>query len=235
MRDPCSILKLQERSKYMSDYLKYINYEFEQSAEVFHVSTDTTILGMFLDNLYKKSVMDIGTGSGALLLYAKYKNAGHLIGVDIQEKALALAKKNIQRYSDYFELIQANINKLEYDKVDVLICNPPFFEVGNLRSSDAWNKAMFESDLSIEEMFKAFRKFMKDNGEVYTLYPAERFPEFYDMCLKCKLKIMRIQFVYDEKRPYAQRFVAKLKIGKMTKLKIDKPIVVNRGEFTLKV
>ena len=112
----------------MSDYLKYINYEFEQSAEVFHVSTDTTILGMFLDNLYKKSVMDIGTGSGALLLYAKYKNAGHLIGVDIQEKALALAKKNIQRYSDDFELIQANINKLEHDKVDVLICNPPFFE-----------------------------------------------------------------------------------------------------------
>ena len=108
--------------------------------------------------------MDIGTGSGALLLYAKYKNAGHLIGVDIQEKALALAKKNIQRYSDDFELIQANINKLEHDKVDVLICNPPFFEVGNLRSSDAWNKAMFESDLSIEEMFKAFRKFMKDNG-----------------------------------------------------------------------
>lgn len=218
----------------MSDYLKYINYKFKQNDEVFHVSTDTTILGMFLDNLYKKSIMDIGTGSGALLLYAHYHNAGHLIGVDIQDKALALAKENLIEYTSDYELIKANINELEHEKVDVVISNPPFFEVGSLRNSDAWNKAMFESELSIEQMFKAFRKFMKENGEVYTLYPAERFPEFYEMCLKYKLKIMRLQFVYDEKRPYAQRFVAKMKIGKMTKLKIEKPIMVNRGEFNLK-
>ena len=218
----------------MSDYLKYINYKFKQNDEVFRVSTDTTILGMFLDNLYKKSIMDIGTGSGALLLYAHYHNAGHLIGVDIQDKALALAKENLIEYTSDYELIKANINELEHEKVDVVISNPPFFEVGSLRNSDAWNKAMFESELSIEQMFKAFRKFMKENGEVYTLYPAERFPEFYEMCLKYKLKIMRLQFVYDEKRPYAQRFVAKMKIGKMTKLKIEKPIMVNRGEFNLK-
>ena len=218
----------------MSDYLKYINYKFKQNDEVFRVSTDTTILGMFLDNLYKKSIMDIGTGSGALLLYAQYHNAGHLIGVDIQDKALALAKENLIEYTSDYELIKANINELEHEKVDVVISNPPFFEVGSLRNSDAWNKAMFESELSIEQMFKAFRKFMKENGEVYTLYPAERFPEFYEMCLKYKLKIMRLQFVYDEKRPYAQRFVAKMKIGKMTKLKIEKPIMVNRGEFNLK-
>ena len=218
----------------MSDYLKYINYKFKQNDEVFHVSTDTTILGMFLDNLYKKSIMDIGTGSGALLLYAHYHNAGHLIGVDKQDKALALAKENLIEYTSDYELIKANINELEHEKVDVVISNPPFFEVGSLRNSDAWNKAMFESELSIEQMFKAFRKFMKENGEVYTLYPAERFPEFYEMCLKYKLKIMRLQFVYDEKRPYAQRFVAKMKIGKMTKLKIEKPIMVNRGEFNLK-
>ena len=178
--------------------------------------------------------MDIGTGSGALLLYAHYHNAGHLIGVDIQDKALALAKENLIEYTSDYELIKANINELEHEKVDVVISNPPFFEVGSLRNSDAWNKAMFESELSIEQMFKAFRKFMKENGEVYTLYPAERFPEFYEMCLKYKLKIMRLQFVYDEKRPYAQRFVAKMKIGKMTKLKIEKPIMVNRGEFNLK-
>lgn len=215
----------------MSDYLKYINYQFKQNDEVFHVSTDTTILGMFMDNLYKKTVMDIGTGSGALLLYAHNKNAGHLIGIDIQEKALELAKENITKYTLDFELIKANINELEHEKVDVLICNPPFFEVGNLRNSDAWNKAMFESELSLEQMFKAFRKFLKDNGEIYTLYPAERFPEFYEMCLKYKLKIMRLQFVHDIRRPYAQRIVAKLKIGKMTKLKVEKPILVNRGEI----
>ena len=216
-----------------NDYLKYINYDFKQVDDVFKVNTDTAILGMFLDDLHDKIVLDIGTGSGAELLYAHYHNAGKLIGVDIQKKALELARENISKYTRNFELINSSIQDLNIEPVDVIICNPPFFEVGNMRKSDTWNKAMFEETLSLEDMFKAFRKFLKDNGEIYTLYPAERFPEIYEMILKYKLKIMRIQFVHDTKRPYASRVVLKLKIGKMTKLKVSKPIIVDRGNFVI--
>ena len=215
------------------DYLKYINYDFKQVDDVFKVNTDTAILGMFLDDLHGKTVLDIGTGSGAQLLYAHYHGAGKLIGVDIQEKALDLAKENISKYTDNFELINSNIQDLKHEPVDVVICNPPFFEVGNMRGSDEWNKAMFEKTMPLEDLFKAFRKFMKDNGEAYILYPAERFPELYEMILKYKLKIMRIQFVHDTKRPYALRVVLKLKIGKMTKMKVLRPIIVDRGNFEI--
>lgn len=220
-------------TKKSKDYLKFINYDFEQQDDVFKVNTDTAILGMFLDDLHGKTVLDIGTGSGSQLLYAHYHNAGKLIGVDIQEKALALAKKNISKYTDNFELIYSTIQDLNLDPVDVIICNPPFFEVGNMRTSDTWNKAMFEETMPLEDMFKAFRKFLKDNGEIYTLYPAERFPELYEMIKKYKLKIMRMQFVHDVKRPFAQRVVLKLKIGKMSKLKVSKPIIVDRGMFEI--
>ena len=215
------------------DYLKFINYEFEQNDDVFKINTDTAVLGMFFDQMKGLSVMDIGTGSGALLLYAKYHGADKLIGVDIQDEALKLAEKNVSRYSDNYELIHSDIQKLEHDKADVVICNPPFFEAGNMRESDAWNKAMFETTMPLEDMFKAFRKFVKDNGQIYTLYPAERFPELYEMILKYKLKIMRMRFVHDKKRPYASRVVLKLKVGKMTKLKVEKPIMVERGVFEI--
>ena len=141
------------------DYLKYINYDFKQVDDVFRVSTDTAILGMFLDDLHGKTVLDIGTGSGALLLYAHYHNAGKLIGIDIQKKALELARENIANYTDNFELINSRIQDLNIEPVDVVICNPPFFEVGNMRKSDTWNKAMFEETLSLEEIFNAFRNF----------------------------------------------------------------------------
>ena len=213
------------------DYLKYINYDFKQVDDVFRVSTDTAILGMFLDDLHGKTVLDIGTGSGALLLYAHYHNAGKLIGIDIQKKALELARENISNYTDDFELINSRIQDLNIEPVDVVICNPPFFEVGNMRKSDTWNKAMFEETLSLEEIFNAFRKFMKDNGEAYILYPAERFPELYEAIVSHKMKIMRMQYVHDTKRPYAQRVVMKLKIGKMTKVKVSKPIIVDKGNF----
>ena len=213
------------------DYLKYINYDFKQVDDVFRVSTDTAILGMFLDDLHGKTVLDIGTGSGALLLYAHYHNAGKLIGIDIQKKALELARENISNYTDNFELINSRIQDLNIEPVDVVICNPPFFEVGNMRKSDTWNKAMFEETLSLEEIFNAFRKFMKDNGEAYILYPAERFPELYEAIVSHKMKIMRMQYVHDTKRPYAQRVVMKLKVGKMTKVKVSKPIIVDKGNF----
>ena len=217
--------------KMSKDYLKYINYDFKQVDDVFRVSTDTAILGMFLDDLHGKTVLDIGTGSGALLLYAHYHNAGKLIGIDIQKKALELARENISNYTDNFELINSRIQDLNIEPVDVVICNPPFFEVGNMRKSDTWNKAMFEETLSLEEIFNAFRKFMKDNGEAYILYPAERFPELYETIVSHKMKIMRMQYVHDTKRPYAQRVVMKLKIGKMTKVKVSKPIIVDKGNF----
>lgn len=216
-----------------NDYLKYINYPFKQNDKVFKINTDTAVLGMFFDDFHGKSVLDIGTGSGALLLYAHYHGAGKLIGIDIQKEALKLAKENVKNYTDNYELINTRVQDLEIDPVDVVICNPPFFEVGNMRKSDNWNKAMFEETLSLEEIFIAYRKFMKDNGEAYILYPAERFPELYEMIKKYKLKIMRMQFVHDAKRPYASRVVMKLKIGKMSKLKVSKPIIVERGNFTI--
>ena len=215
------------------DYLKYINYEFKQKDNVFKINTDTAVLGMFLDDLHGKTVLDIGTGSGALLLYAHYHKASRLIGNDIQKEALSLAKQNISKYTDNFKLINTKVQDLDIEPVDVVICNPPFFEVGNMRKSDNWNKAMFEETLSLEEIFIAYRKFMKDNGEAYILYPAERFPELYEMIKKYKMKIMRMQFVHDAKRPYAQRVVMKLKIGKMTKTKVSKPIIVEKGNFKI--
>ena len=216
-----------------NDYLKFINYPIIQDSEMFKVNTDTAALGMFLDDLKNKTVLDIGTNNGALLLYAHYHGAGKLIGVDIHPEALELAKLNLSKYTNDFELKHSYVQELEQEKVDVIICNPPFFEMGNVRSNEFYKTAMFEETMPLEEMFKAFRRYLKDNGEVYTLYPAERFPELYEMILKYKLKIMKMQFVHDKKRPYASRVIMKLKIGKMKKLKVLKPLMVERGFFEI--
>ncbi len=214
-----------------NDYLKFINYEIVQDSEMFKVNSDTAALGMFLEPLKRKTVLDLGTNNGALLLYAHARNAGHLIGVDIYKEPLELAKINLEKYTDDFELINSRIQDLNIEPVDVLICNPPFFEMGNVRENKFYKTAMFEETLPLDDMFKAFRKNMKDNGEVYTLYPAERFPELYNMCLKYKLKIMKMVFVHDENRPYASRVIMKLKIGPMTKIKILRPIMIKNGYF----
>ena len=83
-----------------NDYLKYIDLDIAQDDRMFRVNSDTTALGMSLDMMWGKSVLDIGTNNGALLLYAWKKKARRLIGVDIFPEALELAKENVSRYAD---------------------------------------------------------------------------------------------------------------------------------------
>lgn len=213
------------------DYLKYIDYEFIQDDELFKSGTDTTLLGMFLDNMKGKSILDIGTNTGALLLYGHYHGADKLIGVDIHDRALEIAKQNLERYSDNYTLYASRIQDLDIEKVDVVVSNPPFFEMNNVTPNIYLREAMFEESLPLDDLFKSFRRFMKDNGEAYIIYQADRFPELYEKCLEYKLKIMKMQFVHDVNSDHALRVILKLKIGKMSKLKVYRPIMLDKGEI----
>lgn len=217
--------------KKTSDFLKYIDYEFHQEDGLYKVNTDTILLGMFLDPLYGKSVLDIGTNTGALLLYAHHQGAKMLYGVDIHEDALKTAEKNLKACADNYKLIHSRIQDLELDPVDVIICNPPFFEMNNVTDDEYLKEAMFEESLPINDLFVAIRHFMKNNGTAYIIYHADRFPELYEMCLKYKLKIMKMRYVHDISSRHALRVMLKLKVGKMSKLKVEAPVMIDRGHF----
>ena len=214
-----------------TDYLKYTGFEFVQAENGYKVNTDTVSLGMFLDDMKNKSVLDIGTNTGALLLYALQKGANDLHGTDIHADALELAELNLKRYAASYHLYQSRIQDLKMDRVDVVICNPPFFEMNNVTEDSYFREAMFEESLPLKELFLAIRRFMKENGEAYIIYQADRFPELYDMCLQHKLKIMKMQFVHDIRSAHALRVLLKLKIGRMSKLKIYRPILIDNGSF----
>ena len=213
------------------DYLKFIDYEFIQDDRFIKANTDTAFLGVFLDKMNNKSVLDIGTNTGALLLYAHYKGAKYLYGVDIHEDALKVAELNLKKYSDNYKLYHCEVQKLDINPVDVVIANPPFFEMNNIAQDKYMREALFEESLPLNDLFTALRKFMKDNGEAYILYQADRFPELYEACKKYKLKIMKMQFIHDINSKHALRVMMKLKIGPMSKCKIYEPVMIDRGKF----
>ena len=217
------------KRKKKTDYLRFIDYEFTQDEQLFKSNTDTAVFGMFLDMMKNKSVLDIGTNTGALLLYAHYHGAKYLYGVDIHEEALKIAEENLKKYSDAFELYHSRVQDLNIDPVDVIICNPPFFEMNNVTDDRYFREAMFEESLPLNDLFVSVRKLMKDNGEVYLLYQADRFPEVYDMCKKYKLKIMKMQYIHDIHSKHALRIMLKMKIGPMSKLKVYEPVMIDRG------
>lgn len=216
------------------DHLKYTDIELLQDEKMFKYNSDTTALGMSLEEMKNRTVLDMGTNNGSLLLYAHQKGAKKLIGCDIFQEALDLAKLNLEKHTDNFELHLSRAQDLEIDPVDVVICNPPYFKMmRDVKEDEYYKRAMFEESLPLEDMFTCFRRFCKDNGVVYTLYPADRFPEFFAMAVKHKMKIMTLRFVHDKKKKYALRFIVKMKIGPMTETKVLNPIFIDHGDVFL--
>ncbi len=89
-----------------------------------------------------KAVLDLGTGSGALLLAALSQwpeSTG--LGVDASEAALAVASGNAQRLGlcGRARFVLGDWGQGIVDQFDLILCNPPYVESGALLASEVKN------------------------------------------------------------------------------------------------
>ena len=87
-------------------------------------------------------VVDVGTGTGAIILsLAKEFGRGILLGTDVSEDAIALAKENAERCGLAEKVKFAVMDGLDdFDEpqcVDVLVSNPPYVETAVWERLDA--------------------------------------------------------------------------------------------------
>ena len=125
----------------------YILKEKEFWSKSFFVNHDTLIprpetelMVEKLIKIYKDrkiSILDIGTGSGCILisLLSELKNSQG-VGIDVSKKALAIAKKNseIHRISHNIKFFNQSVDSKFNIKYDLIVSNPPY-----IRSSEIKN------------------------------------------------------------------------------------------------
>lgn len=163
---------------------------------------DTVLLAKFLNLPARlKTLLDVGTGNGALLLYASEMTKANLFGVEIQEERFQMAKHNIQlnHLEHRSKLILGDYLNTSFKNLDCIICNPPFFKTAHedqlsLETSD--QIARHEQTLSLSKLIAKVSEQLKFGGYFYMVHRADRFAEIVFECKKHQLAIKRVKFVH---------------------------------------
>ena len=141
------IFKEYLKRRLRNEPIAYILGEKEFWSKSFYVNKNTLIprpeTELMVDklvNLYKAkniSILDIGTGSGciilSLLLNIKQSSG---VGIDISKKAILLAKKNAVRHklSNRVKFLIRPLDELFNNKFDLIVSNPPYIERKNIKN-----------------------------------------------------------------------------------------------------
>ena len=123
-----------------------------------HETTSMMIDSLLAADLSGKNVLDHGTGTGVLAIFAKHLGAAQVIAVDIDEKSVENAKENaalnnekieVLHTSSFqfspctFHLILANIHR------NVLLANMSAYAASLQAGGEVWLSGFYETDVPI--------------------------------------------------------------------------------------
>ncbi|MEG0404102.1 MAG: methyltransferase [Anaerorhabdus sp.] len=198
---------------------------------MFRINSDTHFLGKFIEVKKDESVLDIGCNNGALLLYASEFKPKKLVGVDYFLEAIELAKENLEHNRVEANLICTKIQDYRGEIFDVIICNPPFFKIGessNVNESEYLRIARHEEMLTLSELLLSVRRLLKSEGRFYLVHRSQRMAEIIEEAAKNGLKIKRMKQIFDENKEYSTSTLFEIVRGKNNQVLVEKPIFINR-------
>ena len=144
-----NILKFKKyiRRRSKNEPVAYILGEKEFWSKKFIVNKDTLIprpeTELLVEKLVKLfkgkkiSILDIGTGSGCIIL-SLLSNLEKSVGlaVDISKNAILIAKKNAERHklSNRVKFLNKSFESIFSKKFDLIVSNPPYIERKNIKN-----------------------------------------------------------------------------------------------------
>ena len=152
---------------YLINKKEFWKDEFYINKDVLIPRPDTElIIEQVLKNYLKQShlqVLDIGTGSGCILLsIIKERPNFYGTGIDISKKSINVSKINAKQLNltNRVKFIHSSVDNFNIGKYDLIVSNPPYIELLSLKylEKDVVN---FEPMLALSGGFDGFSKIRK--------------------------------------------------------------------------
>jgi tRNA1Val (adenine37-N6)-methyltransferase len=175
---------------------------YRQTEDCFPVGTDSVLLSAFVRVSKRAKVCDLGCAGGILplLLCGRHEEI-KVTGIEISEKAAAVARENAERnnLSDRIEIITADMRtvSLPAGSFDTVVCNPPYYKEnsGRLPKKTSMQAARAETSCTIEEVCATAARLLRFGGIFFSVYKPARLCELLSAMEASKLTPKRLRFV----------------------------------------
>ena len=160
---------------YLINKKEFWKDEFFVNKDVLIPRPDTELIIEQVLKIYSKDVqlqvLDIGTGSGCILLsILKERPNFYGTGIDISKKSINVSKFNAKQLNltNRVKFFHSSVDNFKIGKYDLIVSNPPYIELLNLKylEKDVVN---FEPKLALSGGFDGFSKIRKVINKAKTL------------------------------------------------------------------
>jgi tRNA1Val (adenine37-N6)-methyltransferase len=167
-------------------YFQFKQFTIYQDQCAMKVCTDACILGAWFAEKIPSysSVLDIGSGSGLLMMMLAQKSKANIHGIEIDLPSFKQLKENIShsKWKDKLKAFPGDARTFSFPgQYDFIITNPPFFENDLQSTEDNLNVAKHSKLLTLEELIRIIDRNLTRDGSFGILLPYHRLEYFTEL------------------------------------------------------
>ncbi len=218
-----------------------------QESTYFKFGNDSVFLADFTSVKSGDIVVDLGTGSGVIPLLLAFKQEPEkVIGIEIQEKLVDLARRSVElnKLANKIEIIKGDFKEasqiIDYGSVDLVITNPPYTPVSRGEITLGEEKAIARHELygTLEDVIREGAAILRFAGKMTMVHRAYRLGEVVFLMKKYNLEPKRLRFIQSRLKTAPKIFLIEAQKGSRPGINIEPVLVVyeeDSKEYTMEV
>ncbi len=217
-----------------------------QKKKGYRFSIDSILLAHFVSLKKRTRLMDIGCGSGIILLIlTKRFPTTQCVGLEIQERLAVIARKNVQlnQLENRIDIVWGdarNVRTIFQERTfDAVVFNPPYRKLHSGRINLLEERAIARHEIqgSLKDFLNAAKYLLKPAGTVFTIYPAKRLVELVYLFRLHGIEPKKMKLIFSDVSSGAEFVLVEGRKGSKEELKVEPPMFIydRPGKYSKKM
>ncbi len=175
-----------------------------QDTDSFCYGIDAVLAADFAARGRHRSYMDLGTNNGIIpLLLSSLTAAEHIAGIEVQEAAAGLARRNVKDCGlehlieiECCDVLDAK-EKFAKGSFEAVVTNPPYFRKGGgiINRENSMQICRHETTASLRDFVQCAAWLLEDRGAFYMIHRPDRLADIIWCCREARLEPKCMRFV----------------------------------------